>query len=182
MPEFFGRLRNYDGEKQTRPAVEFVVHTFVRTNEMRLARWSEFEVDLWRIPGERMKMGREHIVPLTARSLAILRRLRELADGSDWIVPGRKDQPMSENTMLFALYRMGYHSRATMHGFRTTASTILNERGFAPDWIERQLAHVPGNKVRSAYNAAEYLPGRRKMMDWWSDYLDQQATMASIMC
>ncbi|MFV0476184.1 MAG: tyrosine-type recombinase/integrase, partial [Pikeienuella sp.] len=104
---------------------------------------------------------------------------RELADGSEWIAPGRKGCPMSQNTMLFALYRMGYHSRATMHGFRSTASTILIERGFAPDWIERQLAHVPGHKVRSAYNAAEYLPGRRKMMDWWSDYLDQQATIGS---
>ncbi len=169
LPEFFRRLRAYDGHGLTRDALEFIVHTFVRTNELRGARWEEFEGDLWRIPAGRMKGGlRDHLVPLSPEALAILARLRGYRMG-DFVAP------LSENTMLYALYRMGYHSRATTHGFRTTASTILNESGlWSPDAIERQLAHVPGNDVRAAYNAAEYLPERRRMMAWYSKRLMEQ--------
>lgn len=167
LPEFITKLADYDGEAQTRLAIELVMRTFVRTGEIRFARWSEIEGDLWRIPAERMKMGREHLVPLTRQSLAVLDQLRGHTEGG-FICR------MSENTMIYALYRMGYHSRATIHGFRSTASTILNESGlWSPDAIERQLAHVSGNVVRSAYNAAQYLPERRRMMEWWSDYLDK---------
>jgi integrase len=165
LPEFMAKLAAYDGDLRTRLAIEVVMHTFVRTGELRTARWSEIEGDIWRIPADRMKMGREHVVPLTPQTLALLDQLR--AEPTDGFVC-----KMSENTMLYAMYRMGYHSRATIHGFRSTASTILNESGlWSPDAIERQLAHVPGNVVRSAYNAAQYLPERKRMMEWWSDFL-----------
>ena len=173
LPEFMEKLAAYDGDPRTRLAIELVMRTFVRTGELRLARWSEIEGDLWRIPEDRMKMGREHVVPLTRQTLAVLEQLRALPN--DGFIC-----KMSENTMLFAMYRMGYHSRATIHGFRSTASTILNESGlWSPDAIERQLAHVPGNVVRSAYNAAQYLPERWKMMEWWSDYLDGMKASAA---
>lgn len=179
--EFLGKLAAYDGEAQTRLAILFTLHTFVRTREIRLARWAEFEgldgkAPVWRIPAERMKMGREHLVPLTRQALAILRELRAIAGQSPYLLPSdTKEGVISQNTMIFGLYRLGYHSRLTIHGFRGTASTILNEHGFSPDWIERQLAHVEENKIRGAYNSAEWLPGRREMMAWWSNFLDQQA-------
>lgn len=172
LPEFLTKLDAYDGDLRTRLAIELVMRTFVRTGEIRGARWSEIDGDLWRIPAERMKMGREHVVPLPPQTLDVLARLKALGD-PEFVCR------MSENTMIYAMYRMGYHSRATVHGFRSTASTILNESGlWSPDAIERQLAHVPGNVVRSAYNAAQYLPERRKMMAWWNDFLDQKKASA----
>lgn len=179
LPEFFRRLAAYDGEEQTRLALEVIVYTFVRTVELREARWEEFgdldaEEPTWRIPGERMKMDRDHIVPLAPRVVAILKRLREIAGDSEFVLPSRLGASvMSENTMLGAMWRMGYKGRATVHGFRRTASTTLNESGlFNEDWIERQLAHIEGNSVRRAYNAAEWLGPRRQMMLWWADFLD----------
>lgn len=116
-------------------------------------------------------MGREHLVPLTPQVVDILRELRAL-NGGHYLFPGAGGRGvMSQNTMIFALYRMGYHSKLTVHGFRSMASTILNEAHFNRDWIERQLAHAEDDEVRGAYNAAEWLPGRREMMKWWSDYL-----------
>ncbi|UVK46834.1 tyrosine-type recombinase/integrase [Mesorhizobium sp. AR07] len=173
LPEFFKKLHAYDGEKQTALGIEFVAHTFVRTAEFRYAKWEEFKGDTWRIPGERMKMKKEHIVPLTSHVQGLLEKLREESNGSEWVFPGVEGyKPISENTLLFALYRMGYRSRATIHGFRTTASTVLNESGlFRPDAIERQLSHVPLDEVRSAYNAALYLPERIRMMDFYSKFL-----------
>ena len=153
----------------------------MRTQEVRLGRWAEFEdvegqAPVWRIPPERMKMGREHLVPLTRQAIAILRELRQIAGASPYLLPSdTKAGVLSQNTMIFGLYRLGYHSRLTIHGFRGTASTILNEQGFSPDWIERQLAHVEENKIRGAYNSAEWLAGRREMMTWWSNYLDREA-------
>lgn len=173
MPDFLQRLRAFDGEARTALALELLIHTMTRTNEVRYGRWDEIDGDLWRIPAARMKAGRDHIIPLSRQAKAILERLRALAWASPWIAEGTKGRPMSENTMLFALYRMGYHSRATTHGFRSTASTILNEsRLWRADAIERQLAHVPGDSVRSAYNAALYLDERAEMLQWWSDQLD----------
>lgn len=174
IPDLMRAINGYDGEDRTRLALLFTLHTFVRTNETRFAVWSEFEgldgdAPLWRIPRERMKMGREHLVPLTPQVVEILAKLRPLSDGE--LVFGSDGKPMSENTMLYALYRAGYHSRQTVHGFRGMASTVLNEAGFNSDWIEVQLAHAEEDEVRGAYNAAEYLPGRRQMMKWWSDYL-----------
>jgi integrase len=131
----------------------------------------------WRVPAERMKMRLEHLVPLSRQAVAVLRELRALSGTSPNIFPSPgKDGCMSSNTMLYALYRMGYHGRATTHGFRGVASTILNESNlFNRDWIERQLAHVDRNEVRRAYNAAEWMPDRRRMMQWWADNISAMA-------
>lgn len=181
LPEFLAKLAEYDGDPQTRLGLQLMVHTFVRTGELRAASWAEFNLDLgeWRIPAERMKMREEHIVPLSRQALALLRQLKAVGGGSELVFPsgnGRRNKWISENTLLYALYRLGYHSRATGHGFRATASTSLNEMGFHPDWIERQLAHAERNKVRAAYNRALYLAERRQMMQVWSDYLDIAAS------
>jgi integrase len=122
-----------------------------------------------------MKMNTEHVVPLAPQTVTLLRELRALpgSEQNSFLFPSTsREGYMSNNTMLFALYRMGYHSRATVHGFRATASTVLNEMGFRPDAIERQLAHQERNKVRAAYNRAEYLIERRTMMKQWADYLE----------
>ncbi len=128
----------------------------------------------WRVPPGRTKSGRLHIIPLSRQALDILYELRELNGQWEYVFPAQRKprQCMSNNTMLYALYRLGYHGRATIHGFRATASTILNEQGWHADVIERQLAHVERNKVRAAYNHAEYLPERREMMQHWADYVD----------
>lgn len=171
IPAFLRRLRDYPGA-ETRLAIEMVLHTALRTSELRGGRWDEIERDRWRIPAERMKMPTEHHVPLTPATRDILRRARALHPGSPWIFPGRGGSPISENTMIFALYRMGYKDALTIHGLRGTFSTALNESGkWHPDWIEKQLAHEERNKVRGAYNAAEYWPQRVRMMAWWSEHL-----------
>ncbi|HEV3437852.1 MAG TPA: integrase arm-type DNA-binding domain-containing protein [Gemmata sp.] len=179
LPPFLKRLESYDGSVQTKLALRFLLLTFVRTNELRGAQWTEIDWDKaeWRIPAERMKMKELHIVPLSKQSVATLRQLEKLTGFRQYLFPNQQKPEafMSENTMLYALYRMGYHSRTTGHGFRSTASTILNENGFRADVIERQLAHTERNTVRAAYNHAQYLPERRKMMQWWADYLDEVA-------
>jgi len=178
LSTFLQKLESYSGERQTKLALKLVTLTFLRTTELRAGRWSELEnLDensaLWRIPAERMKMRLEHLVPLSRQAVAALRELRALSDSSSHIFPSPgKGGFMSSNTMLYALYRMGYHGRATTHGFRAVASTILNESNlFNRDWIERQLAHVERNEVRRAYNAAEWMPDRRRMMQWWADHI-----------
>lgn len=177
LPEFLQRLGKYDGEDQTKMALKFLILTFVRTIELRGARWEEinFETKEWHIPAERMKMGFKHIVPLSKQAIKILEEIKQYNGNYEFIFPSQnnKHKIMSENTMLFAMYRMGYHSRATPHGFRATASTILNEKGFNRDHIERQLAHGERDKVRATYNHAQYLTERHKMMQWWADYLDK---------
>jgi integrase len=178
LPEFLAKLEAYTGERQTALAVKLLMLTFVRTTELRGADWSEFDLEKaeWRIPAERMKMRRDHIVPLSRQAVAVLRELQYMNGKWKYVFPNpfKPIKHMSENAVLYALYRMGYHSRATGHGFRHTASTVLNESGlFHSDVIERQLAHVESNKVRGVYNHAEYLPERRKMMQWWADYLDK---------
>ncbi len=184
LPQLLLKIHNYSnnpqakGDFQTQLALRLLALTFVRTKELRFAEWSEinFEKQEWRIPAEKMKMGREHIVPLSTQSIAVLQELKNITGAHTWLFPNANSfkKVMSENTVLYALYRMGYHGRMTGHGFRGLASTILNENGFDSDWIERQLAHVEGNEIRAAYNHAEYLPQRRKMMQWWGDYLDQR--------
>lgn len=181
VPELMCAIRNYDGEPITRIALEFTLRNMVRTKEVRFAVWGEFEdmdtdKPLWRIPAERMKMGLEHLVPLSPQSVSLLRQAKQFSLDTEYVFPTESRKGvMSDNTMLYALYRMGYHSKATVHGFRTTASTILNETGdFHSDWIERQLSHVDENEIRATYNAAEYIHHRRPMMGWWSDYLDER--------
>jgi integrase len=176
LPKFLRSLEMYQGDL-TRLAMELVLLTFVRTAELRFAKWSEFEGleapdPIWRIPAERMKMRRAHLVPLPKQAVCVLRKIRGLALGSDYVFPANtKLGVISENTLLFALYRMGYRKRASVHGFRSLASTILNEAQFNRDWIEMQLAHAD-NSVRGVYNAAEWFSGRRTMLQWWADYVD----------
>lgn len=183
LPEFLKKLETYDGALQTKLALHLLLLTFVRTIELRAAEWTELDLKKaeWRIPAARMKMKQEHLVPLSRQAVKILKELQNLTGSRQFLFPNQNNPRsfMSENTMLYALYRMGYHSRTTGHGFRSTASTILNENGFMPDVIERQLAHCERNQVRAAYNHAQYLPERRKMMQWWADYLEGVATKKS---
>jgi integrase len=176
LPKFLHALSHYQGDL-TKYAMQLVLLTFVRTSELRFARWHEFEglegaTPIWRIPAERMKMGRAHLVPLARQAVDILKQIRALKLGSEYLFPANtKSGVISENTVLFALYRMGYRRRATVHGFRSLASTVLNEAQFNRDWIEMQLAHAD-NSVRGVYNAAEWLSGRREMLQWWADFLE----------
>lgn len=184
LPEFLGKLKAYDGNPLTRHAIKLLMLTFVRTGELRGARWSEFDFTKreWRIPADRMKMGAEHIVPLSDQAISVLEQIQTLSGHRDHVFPNEHHPQkfMSENTILYALYRMGYRGRATGHGFRGTASTILNEQGWTPDAIERQLAHGEKDKVRAAYNSAQHLPERRRMMQAWADYLDGIAAGATV--
>ena len=185
LPDLLRAIAKYDeiGDKQTRIALQLLVQTFVRTNELIGAEWVEFDLEnaLWIIPAGRMKMKTEHIVPLSKQTLTMLAELKEISGGSRFLFPGRnRDKPISNNTMLFALYRMGYKGKMTGHGFRAVASTILNETGFNPDVIERQLAHCERNEVRGAYNRAEYLAERKRMMQHWADYLDSLEAGAKV--
>jgi integrase len=176
-------LADYAGEVTTAAALRLAPLVFVRPGELRNARWSEFHLDeghdlgpLWRIPKERMKMSREHLVPLSRQAVAILRDLHALTGNGKLLFPGlrSRDRPISDNTLNAALRRLGYGSdEMTAHGFRAMASTLLNEQGFPPDIIELQLAHQEKNKVRAAYNRSQRFAERRKMMQAWADYLDR---------
>jgi integrase len=179
LPGFLAKLDAYDGDPITKLGLRLLLLTFVRTKELRFATWDEFDLDAgeWRIPAARMKMRAPHFVPLSKQAVRALKELRQFSNGKGFVLPNRSDRtkPISENTMLYALYRMGYHSQATGHGFRATASTTLNEIGFRPDVIERQLAHAERNQVRAAYHRSEYIEERRKMMQTWADVLDTAA-------
>ncbi len=177
LPELLRAIDGYDklGDLQTKLALQLLAMTFVRTNELIGAEWSEFDLEsrIWQIPAHRMKMKTEHVVPLASQTLPVLGLLKALSGDSRFVFPGRNpDKPISNNTLLFALYRLGYKGKMTGHGFRAVASTALNEMGFRPDVIERQLAHCERNEVRGAYNRAEYIKERAAMMQHWADYLD----------
>lgn len=175
-------LRAIDGYGGTFPvacALRLAPLLFVRPGELRKADWSEFDLDgthpQWRIPAARMKMREQHIVPLAKQAVAILRELQPLTGPTGLVFPGLRSlaRPMSENTLNAALRRLGYDKETmTAHGFRSLASSILNEQHWHKDAIERQLAHGERDKIRAAYNHADYLPERRKMMQAWADYLD----------
>jgi integrase len=175
VPELLRKIGAYDGHKRTRLAMQLMALTFVRTSELIAARWDEFDLEAkqWRVPAERMKMKTPHVVPLSRQAIQVLEALRPLGNG-DLLFPGERDhqKPMSNNTILYALYRMGYHSRMTGHGFRGVASTILHELEHRHDLIEIQLAHQVRNKVSAAYNHAKYLAQRAAMMQAWADHLD----------
>ena len=152
-------------------------YLFPRNTELRGLRWDEIDWDreVWEVPGERMKMKRDHLVPLPTQALEVLQDLKTVDFGSELVLPSPRDpgRMLSEMTFNAALRRMGYtRDLHVHHGFRTTASTNLNEMGWNADWIERQLAHVPTNKVRSSYNKAEYLEGRADMLQTYADWLD----------
>ena len=163
----------------TRLGLQLLAHTFVRPGELRGMRWNELVADdaVWIVPAERMKLRKPHVVPLSRQALAILAQLREMTGDGALVLdsPQRPGHTLSENTFLFALYRLGYRGRMTAHGFRSLASTVLNESGFEPDVIERQLAHKESDAVRAAYNRAEYLPRRREMMQWWADWMEARS-------
>lgn len=166
----------YQGKHVTRLALKLIALTFVRTGELIGAKWSEFDLEAgrWDIPAERMKMRTPHVVPLAKQALEVLDTLHTLTGESEWLFPGDRNakKPMSNNTILKALERMGYKGRMTGHGFRGLASTILHERGCPHDHIELQLAHAPRNAVSAAYNHALYLEPRARMMQDWADFLE----------
>lgn len=171
-------IDGYQGSLITRCALKLAPLTFVRPGELRHAEW--YEIDFgkaeWRIPAARMKMREKHIVPLSRQAVQILQELHPLTGGGRYIFPGERsrERPMSENTVLAALRRLGYEKgEMTGHGFRSMASTILHEQGWPSDYIERQLAHGDRNKIRAAYNFAQHLEKRREMMQCWADYLDR---------
>lgn len=175
LPDFLNDLENYRGYLLTKLALKLLVLTFVRPGELRGAQWKEINLKRkeWRIPAERMKMKAGHIVPLSGQAVALLEEIKIISGKYDYVFPGSRTwrKPMSENTLNYGIQkRMGYD--ATAHGFRTVASTVLNETGFRMDVIERQLAHAERNKVRAAYNKAQHLDERKEMMQWWADHLD----------
>ncbi|OGB02148.1 MAG: integrase [Burkholderiales bacterium RIFCSPHIGHO2_12_FULL_69_20] len=187
LPELMRHINAYEGALPTRMALRLMALTFVRTSELIEAQWREFDLDAaeWTIPPERTgRKGsagnrRPHLVPLAPQAIEVL-RLLQTARGADrcigtaQVFPGERDheRPMSNGAILMALKRMGYRGRMTGHGFRGIASTALNEMGFRTDVIEAQLSHVEGNRVRAAYNHAQYLEERRELMNAWADYLD----------
>ena len=177
LPTLLRRIEVYQGKQVTRLAMKLMALTFVRTSELIGAKWAEFDLEnaRWDIPAERMKMRTPHIVPLARQALEVLEMLRDLTGNNEWLFPGDQNaaQPMSNNTILKALKRMGYKGRMTGHGFRGLASTILHEQGYAHDHIELQLAHAPRNAVSAAYNHALYLEPRAKMMQDWADFLER---------
>lgn len=170
-------IDGYDGRLVTKFALWFAPLVFVRPGELRYAAWSDFDFlqREWRIPADQMKARQPHIVPLSSQAMALLRELQPLTGGSLFLFPGERsaDRPVSNNTLNAALRRLGYGAGdMTAHGFRSMASTLLNELGWSSDAIERQLAHGERDGVRAVYNYAQYLPERRRMMQAWSDYLD----------
>lgn len=175
-------IDDYD-EPVTRLGLQLLSLTFVRVGELRHMRWDELREDgaIWVVPGERMKARLPHVVPMSTQAQRVLAELKELTGDRELVLesPRQPRHPLSENTFLFALYRLGYRGRMTAHGFRALASTVLNEEsGFPHDVIERQLAHQETDAVRAAYNRATYLTQRRALMQWWSDWLDRQKTAA----
>lgn len=188
LPVFFVKLNADGAERMSHLALRWTILTMVRTQETRFAEWDEFEnldgpEPLWRISSDRMKMRSEHLVPLPRQALALLDEIQEInvyrKAGNYRLgrylfpVAHSKSRVISDNRMLDIMYRLGLRGKATVHGFRGLASTVLNESGlFEPDWIENQLAHQPRG-VRAAYNSARYLAHRRPMMQWWADYLDK---------
>jgi integrase len=176
MPALLRQIEVYPGTHVTRLALKLMALTFVRTGELIGARWSEidFKERRWNIPAGRMKMRTPHIVPLSEQAIELLRTLHTLTGSGALLFPGDRDpkKPMSNNTILKGLERMGYKGRMTGHGFRGVASTILHEQGFDHQHIELQLAHAPRNAVSAAYNHALHLKPRAAMMQKWADYLE----------
>lgn len=184
--ELLRAISSYSGYFPTQCALRLAPLVFVRPKELRSAEWSEFDLDKaeWRIPSEKMKMGVLHIVPLSTQALAILEELKPLTGSGKYLFPSNRtaSRPMSDNTVNGALRRLGFtKEEMTGHGFRSMASTLLNEQGWNADAIERQLAHSERDGVRAAYNYAEYLTERQRMMQAWADYLDGLAGGADVL-
>ena len=175
LPELLHKIDGYEGDILTRIGLQMIAYTGVRTKELREMEWADIDVNaaLWRIPAHKMKMEYPHIVPLSRQVLALLEQLKPITGHKTYVFQSfRTHKPISENTLIYAIYRIGYKSRMTVHGFRGVFATELYEQGYMSDAIERQLAHQEGNQVKAAYNHAQHLPYRVKMMQEWSDYLD----------
>ncbi|AFH95282.1 tyrosine-type recombinase/integrase [Providencia stuartii] len=175
LPDFLSSIDKYMGSQIVRVALRVLILTGVRPGELRKAEWSEinFDTKIWEIPAEKMKMRRPHIVPLSEQVIDLLRQIHPISGSYQYIFPSRTDyrkhiSDMALNTMI---RRMGYSGRATGHGFRHTMSTILHEQGYNTAWIETQLAHVDKNSIRGTYNHAQYIDGRREMLQWYADYM-----------
>jgi integrase len=179
-------IDGFDGQPTTRAALQLMAILFPRPGELRAARWSELDLDagVWTIPAERTKMRRTHRIPLPKQAVSILRALYKITGEGVLVFPSirSKHSPMSDNTLNAALRRLGYSKdEVSAHGFRATASTLLNESGiWAPDVIERQLAHIESNEVRRAYARGDHWQKRVKMMRWWADYLDDAKSLGAI--
>lgn len=176
LPDFFKALSGYTGSPLVVLAARLLILTGVRTGELRGAFWSEFDLEkaVWEIPAERMKMKRPHLVPLSTQALEIVQQLKVMTGQYPLVFPGRNDprKTMSEASINQVFKRIGYTGKVTGHGFRHTMSTILHEQGYNTAWIETQLAHVDKNSIRGTYNHAQYLDGRREMLQWYADYID----------
>ena len=175
--DFLARLRKYGGNRTTVLALKLMLYTFVRTIELRHASWTDFDLATgeWKIPASRMKKERTHRVPLSKQVIGILDELKKITGAGEWLFPNfrKPSDVMSATTINRALENMGYSSgQWTGHDFRATASTQFYEMGYRSEWIELQLAHVERNKTKAAYNHAEYLPERRKMMQEWANWID----------
>jgi integrase len=185
LPGFIRSVNDYQGYPVTRLAMRFMLLTFVRTKELRGARWEEIDMQnaVWEIPGDRMKMKEPHRVPLSRQALQLLEELRPLSGNEEILFPSPNahGKSLSENALLYMMYRLGYHSRATTHGIRATAATILSEEGFASDVIERALAHQERNKVKAAYQRSDFFKERQRMMQWWGDYLERASSLRPIL-
>jgi integrase len=185
LPGLLRAIELYRGKVITRLAMKLMAMAFVRTSELIGARWDEFDLEekRWKIPMERMKMPSPHIVPLASQAIEVLELLRTLTGKGALVFPGERDQgkPMSNNTILLALKRMGYKGQMTGHGFRGVASTILHEQGFEHAHIELQLAHSKRNSVSASYDHALYLEPRAKMMQAWADFLEQTQRQGKVL-
>jgi integrase len=189
IPRFLNLLGDYGGYRGTVIALKLMLYTFVRTVELRKAEWTEFDLEAseWRVPAARMKMakkmkvGETHIVPLSRQAVALLTELKTISGGQRFLFPNLRSPKtcMTATTINQALKRMGYAGKFSGHGFRSTASTLLHEMGWRSELIERQLAHAERDKVKAAYNHAEYLPEREKMMQAWADWIDELAKKAA---
>ncbi|QJT79277.1 integrase arm-type DNA-binding domain-containing protein [Kosakonia sp. MUSA4] len=175
IPDFLKALEGYSGSKIVQIATKLLMITGVRTIELRAALWQEFDMDnaLWEIPAKRMKMRRPHFVPLSPQALNLLNELKIMTGNYRYVFPGRNDpnKPMSEASINQLIKRIGYSGKVTGHGFRHMLSTILHENGYESIWIELQLAHVDKNSIRGTYNHAQYLENRRRMMEWYSEFI-----------
>jgi len=180
LPELMKTISYASIKIVTRCLIEWQLHTMVRPSEAAGAKWCELDLDnnLWVIPAERMKKKREHTVPLTKQTIELLERLQPISGHREYLFPADRDpkRHANESTANAALKRMGYHNKLVAHGMRALASTTLNEQGFDGDVIEAALAHVDKNEVRRAYNRAEYLERRQKLMYWWSEHIEQAQT------
>lgn len=177
LPEFLSSVDKYQGSQIVRTALNILMLTGLRPGELRKSEWSfiDFESRTWKLPEKIMKMGRVHVAPMSDQVIYLLRQIQPISGDYQYIFPSRTNHKkhLSEMAINTMIGRMGYRGRATGHGFRHTMSTILHEKGFNTAWIELQLAHVDKNSIRGTYNHALYLEGRREMMQWYADYIDE---------